>query len=406
MSQIELPKQIMNFKLKDYVGILTAGGPAPGLNSTIQAFVYAAFEKNIGVVGFHDGYKGLLDNEFSLLVPEALDPNRTHISTMNNLNVISVTRIVDQPGTILRSSRTNLMKIPGGIEKAKHNFDKLGLKALACLGGDDTLSVANELYKHGVNCVGAPKTIDNDVMGTDYCFGFDTAINAVARFIRDLVWDARSTNGTFVVEAMGRRAGWIALEGGAAGGAHVILIPELYRAKVENRELYPELEEYRGMNFNIDSVIEIIKRRINRGKKYAVICVAEGYIDEILEKTIEKEAKDIPRDEFGHLRLDKLGISNIISDYIEKKLNIRCRAVQTGYLSRSAPTSAFDAYMSINYGIHLLQLILEGNYGKMVAMEAAQFVVKDLSVAVGKIRYVPPWRFKNISKFWSWTLTG
>ncbi|HUX99543.1 MAG TPA: ATP-dependent 6-phosphofructokinase [Candidatus Deferrimicrobium sp.] len=406
MSQIELPKQIMNFKLKDYVGILTAGGPAPGLNSTIQGFVYSAFEKNIGVIGFHDGYKGLLDNNFSLLVPEALDPNRTHLSTIKNINVLSVTRIVDQPGTILRSSRMNLMKIPGGIEKAKQNFDELGLKAIACLGGDDTLSIANALSKNGINCVGAPKTIDNDVMGTDYCFGFDSAINAVARFIRDLVWDARSTNGTFIVETMGRRAGWIALEGGAAGGAHIILIPELYRAKVENRDLYPELEEYRSMNFNIDSVIEIIKRRINRGKYYTVICVAEGYIDEVLEKTIEKEAKEIPRDEFGHLRLDKLGISNIISDYIEKKLNIRCRAVQTGYLSRSSPISAFDAYMSINYGIHLLQLILEGNYGKMVAMEGAQFVIKDLSVAVGKIRYVPPWRFKNISKFWSWTLTG
>jgi 6-phosphofructokinase 1 len=402
----ELPKKIMNFKLKDYVGILTAGGPAPGLNSTIQAFVYAAFENNLGVVGFHDGYIGLMENNFSLLVPEALDPNRTHIASINNINVISVTRILDQPGSILRSSRTNLLKIEGALEKAKQTYINLGLKGLACLGGDDTLSMANELYNQGVNVVGAPKTIDNDVMGTDYCFGFDTAINAVAKFIRDLVWDARSTSGIIVVETMGRRAGWIALEGGAAGGAHVILIPELYRAKVENRDLYPELEEYRSMDFNIDSVVEILKRRIDRGKPYAIVCVAEGYIDEILEKTIEKEAKDIEKDEFGHPRLDLLGVGKIVADYIEKKLDIRTRSVQTGYLSRSSPTSAFDAYMSINYGIDLLKMIQDGKFGKMVAMDGAQFVIKDLSVVKGKIRYVPPWRFNNISKFWSWSLTG
>ncbi len=406
MDSTQLPKKIMNFKVNDYVGILTAGGPAPGLNATIQGFVYAAFEKKIGVVGFHDGYKGVLDNNFSLLVPEALDPQRFHISSINNIGVIGVVRIIDQPGSILGASRTNLMKIEGGIEKAKENINNLGLRAVACLGGDDTLSVANELHKNGVHVVGAPKTIDNDVMGTDYCFGFDTAINAVAKFVRDLVWDARSTNGIIVVETMGRRAGWIALEGGAAGGAHAILIPELYRAKVENRDLYPELEEYRSMEFNVDSVVEIIKRRIERGKPYAVLCVAEGYIDEILEDIIEKQAKDVPRDEFGHLRLDELGVGKIIADYLEKKLNVRTRSVQTGYLSRSSPTSAFDAYMSLNYGITLLNLILEGKYGKMVAMEGSQFVIKDIGVAVGKIRYVQPWRFKNISKFWSWTLTG
>ncbi|MHA1267276.1 MAG: 6-phosphofructokinase [Candidatus Helarchaeota archaeon] len=406
MSSNRLPKEIRMFKLKDYVGILTAGGPAPGLNATIQAFVYAAYEQNIGVIGFHDGYLGLLNNNFSILVPEALDPNRTHISSINGINVLGVSGILDQPGSILRNSRTNLMKIEGGLEKAKANFEELGLKALVCLGGDDTLSVANELHKSGLRVVGAPKTIDNDVMGTEYCFGFDTAINAVAKFLRDLKYDAKTTNGIFVVETMGRRAGWIALEGGAAGGAHAILIPELYRAKVEDRDLYPELEAFRNMDFNVDSVVEIIKHRINRGKPYAIICVAEGYNDEILEKIIEKESKDIPRDEFGHLRLDKLGVGKIVADYIAEKLNVRTRALQVGYLSRTAPTSAFDAYMSINYGIHLLQLILEGKYGKMVVMESSQFVIKDLSVAVGKIRYVQPWRFQNISKFWSWTLTG
>ncbi|MHA1695079.1 MAG: 6-phosphofructokinase [Candidatus Helarchaeota archaeon] len=406
MYNKNLPKQIMNFKLKDYVGILTGGGPAPGLNATIQSFVYTAYENNIGVLGFHDGYAGILNKDFSILVPEALDPNRTHISSINNINVISVTGIVGQPGSILRNSRTNLMKIEGGIKKAKENLDELNIRALACLGGDDTLSVANELNKSGINVVGAPKTIDNDVPGTDYCFGFDTAINAVANFIRNLYWDAKTTNGVMVVETMGRRAGWIALEGGAAGGAHAILIPELYRAKHENPDLYPELEGYRNINFNIDSVVQIIDRRIKRGKHYAIVCVAEGYNDEILEKIVEKESKNLPKDEFGHVRLDKLGIGKIVADYISKKLNIRTRTIQTGYLSRSANTSAFDAYMSINYGIRLMELILERNYGKMIVMEHATFNVKDLEIATRKIRYVNPWRFKNISKFWSWTLTG
>lgn len=406
MSIGKIPKLIRDFKLKGYVGILTAGGPAPGLNATIQSFVYTAFENNIGVIGFHDGFLGVLENDFSLLVPEALDPNRTHISSINGINVLSVSGIVGQPGSILRNSRTNLIKIKGGLEKAKENLENLGLRALCCLGGDDTLTIANELYKIGVNVVGAPKTIDNDVMGTDYCFGFDTSINAVANFIRDLIWDAKTTSGVIVVETMGRRAGWIALEGSAAGGAHAILIPELYRAKHEDPDIYPELEEYRSMNFNIDSVVEIIRRRIARGKPYAIVCVAEGYNDEILEKIVEEQSKDLPKDEFGHVRLDTLGIGKIVADYIESKLDIRTRVVQTGYLSRSASTSAFDAYMSINYGIRLMELILERNYGKMVVMERSSFEVKDLELASKKIRYVQPWRFKNISKFWSWTLTG
>ncbi|MBD3227014.1 MAG: ATP-dependent 6-phosphofructokinase [Candidatus Lokiarchaeota archaeon] len=406
MYKGKLPKQIRDFNLNQYVGILTGGGPAPGLNATIQSFVYTAFENNIGVLGFHDGYLGLLENNFSLLVPEALDPNRTHISSINDINVVSVTGIVGQPGSILRNSRTNLMNIDSGIEKAKKNIDNLNLRALVCLGGDDTLTVAHHLNEAGVNVVGAPKTIDNDVQGTDYCFGFDTAINAVSKFIRDLYWDAKTTNGVMVVETMGRKAGWIALEGGAAGGAHAILIPELYRAKHEDPDLYPELEDYRNMDYNIDTVVDIIKRRIKRGKNYAIICVAEGYIDEVLEEIVKEESEDIPRDEFGHVRLDKLGIGDIVADYIHEKCNIRARAVRTGYLARTAKTSAFDAYMSINYGIRLMELILEGNYGKMVVMERSTFVVKDLEIAALKIRYVQPWRFKNISKFWSWTLTG
>jgi len=406
MEAKQLPKKILNFELQGYVGILTAGGPAPGLNATIQGFTYTAYERNYGVIGFHEGYKGLINGEFSILVPEALDPNRTHVSSINNINIIGVSNISSRSGSILSNSRTNLLKVPNGIEQAKKVFDSLGLRALACLGGDDTLFMAHELFKSGVKTVGAPKTIDNDVMGTDYCFGFDTAINAVMKIIRNLYYDAKATKGIIVVETMGRTAGWIALEAGMASGAHAILIPELYRAKVEDPDKYPELEDYRSIHFNIDNVVEIVKRRIARGKHYSIIVVAEGYIDEILEKIVEDESKDLPKDEFGHVRLDKLGISKIVADYISSKLNVRTRPVQTGYISRSAETSAFDSYMAINYGIRLFELMLEGNYGKMVVMERSSFVVKDLSLAASKIRYVKPWRFKNASKFWNWTLTG
>ena len=406
MEFSKLPKKILNFDLQGYVGILTAGGPAPGLNATIQGFVYAAYESNYGVIGFHEGYKGLVNGEFSILVPEALDPNRTHISCINNINIIGVSNVLHQSGSILANSRTNLLKIPNGMEQAKSIIKNLGIRALACLGGDDTLFMASELVKIGVPTVGAPKTIDNDVMGTDYCFGFDTAINSVATILRRLYYDAKATNGILVVETMGRRAGWIALEAGLAGGAHAILIPELYRAKVEDPDIYPELEGYKSIHFDVDSVVEIIKNRISRGKKYALICVAEGYIDEILEDIVKVQAKDLPKDEFGHVRLDKLGVGSIIADYIANKLNVRTRPVQTGYISRSAETSAFDAYMSINYGIRLFQLAKEGNFGKMVVMDGSAFAIKDLKVAASKIRYVQPWRFKNASKFWNWTLTG
>ncbi|MHA1144649.1 MAG: 6-phosphofructokinase [Candidatus Helarchaeota archaeon] len=402
----DLPKKIQNFDLSGYVGILTGGGPAPGLNATIQGFTYAAYERNIGVVGFHDGYKGLMDGDFSILVPEALNPNRTHISSINGINIIGVSNIAYESGSILRNSRTNLSKIPGAFEKCKEVIKQLNLKAVACLGGDDTLGVAYKLYENGIPTVGAPKTIDNDVLGTDYCFGFDTAINTVTNIIRNLIFDAKATSGILIVETMGRRAGWIALESGMAGGAHAILIPELYRAKVEDPDLYPELEEYRHINFNVDSVVDIIKHRFERGKHYAVICVAEGYVDEILEKKVEETSKEIPKDEFGHVRLDKLGIGKIIADYIAEKLETRTRSIQTGYICRSSRTSAFDSYMSINYGIRLIDLMHEQNFGKMVVMDGSKFVIKDLSVATQKIRYVQPWRFKNASKFWNWTLTG
>ncbi|NHI92636.1 MAG: hypothetical protein EAX96_09040 [Candidatus Lokiarchaeota archaeon] len=407
MDKNKLPKKILNFDLQGYVGILTAGGPAPGLNATIQGFVYAAYESHYGVIGFHEGYKGLVNGEFSILVPEALDPNRTHISSINHINIIGVSNVLHQSGSILSNSRTNLLKIPNGLQQAKTIVtNTLGIRALACLGGDDTLFMANELYKKGVPTVGAPKTIDNDVMGTDYCFGFDTAINSVASILRNLYYDAKATNGILVVETMGRRAGWIALEAGLAGGAHAILIPELYRGKVEDPDLYPELEEYKSIHFNVDTVADIIKHRINRGKRYALICVAEGYTDEILEDIVKQQAKDLPKDEFGHVRLDKLGVGRIVADYLSNKLNVRTRPVQTGYISRSAETSAFDAYMSINYGIRLFELAKEGNFGKMVVMDGSAFVIKDLKVAASKIRYVQPWRFKNASKFWNWTLTG
>lgn len=402
----DLPKKIQTFDLTGYVGILTGGGPAPGLNATIQGFTYAAYERNYGVVGFHDGYKGLMEGDFSILVPEALNPNRTHISSINDINIMGVSNIASDSGSILRNSRINLSKIPNAFDKCKDVIKHLNLRAIACLGGDDTLKVANDLHQNGIATVGAPKTIDNDVLGTDYCFGFDTAINTVMNIIRNLIFDAKATSGIIVVETMGRRAGWIALESGMAGGAHVILIPELYRAKVEDPDIYPELEEYKQIHFNVDSVVDILKHRIDRGKPFAIVCVAEGYVDEVLEKKVEETAKDIPKDEFGHVRLDKLGIGKIIADYITERLEVRTRHVQTGYICRSASTSAFDAYMSINYGIRLFDLMLEENYGKMVVMEGSKFAIKDLSIATSKIRYVQPWRFKNASKFWNWTLTG
>ena len=246
------------------VGILTGGGDCPGLNPVIRAAVKTALRYGYEVIGIQNGWKGLVDNNTKTLDSSA------------------ISGILHRGGTILGTSRTNPFKDPGALEKLKINFKKLELNALIAIGGEDTLGAASKLSKEGFNIIGVPKTIDNDLSGTDFTFGFDTAVNIAMEAIDRLHSTAESHRRIMVVEVMGRHAGWIALHSGLAGGADLILIPE-----------YP---------IRMSEVCDVIKKRNDRGKNFSIIVVAEGAKFDGSEVTLEKKL-----DEFGHVRLGGIG---------------------------------------------------------------------------------------------------
>src|SRR3954470_16425546 len=272
------------------VGVLTGGGDCPGLNAVIRAVV----RKGVGVydfdfVGFLDGWRGPLEN---LTTPLGID---------------QVRGILPRGGTILKSSRTNPFKIENGVEKIKENLASNGVEALIAIGGEDTLGVATKLADLGVNVVGVPKTIDNDLSGTDFTFGFDTAVNIAMEAIDRLHTTAESHHRVLVVEVMGRHAGWIALHSGLAGGANVVLIPE--------------------QPFDIEKVCKLVEQRFQL--QYApIIVVAEGAIpEEGTMSTIEGE-----EDAFGHVRLR--GIGDRLAGEIESRTGKESRAVVLGHIQR------------------------------------------------------------------------
>src|ERR1700757_5185089 len=261
------------------IGILTGGGDCPGLNAVIRAVVRkGTFHYNDQFVGFLEGWRGLLDD---MTMP---------------LDLGAVAGILPRGGTILRTSRTNPAKKPDGLDKCISTLKKHGVEALVAIGGDDTLSVATKLYDRGVKVVGVPKTIDNDLSGTDFTFGFDTAVNIVTEAIDRVHTTAEAHNRVMVVEVMGRDAGWIAIYSGIAGGADVILIPEV--------------------PFDIERVAELIRQRHARGRYFSIVVAAEGakFADSIDGTPI---VQDIGKDEFGHLRLG--GIGGILAREIEKR---------------------------------------------------------------------------------------
>src|SRR3989338_2663274 len=255
------------------IGILTGGGDCPGLNSVIRAVVRKALLDGYEVIGIKNGWQGLIEAD-----------------TLK-LDLRSVSGILPRGGTILGTSRTNLYKNPEDLKQAIDNYKKLELSALIAVGGEDTLGVASKLLKEGLKIVGVPKTIDNDLSGTDYTFGFDTAVNIAMEAIDRLHSTAESHQRIMVVEVMGRHAGWIAIHSGIAGGADLILIPEVPIKMFE--------------------VAEVIKRRSERGKKFCIIVVAEGAKFEGSEITLEHKL-----DDFGHVRLG--GIGELLARKIEE----------------------------------------------------------------------------------------
>lgn len=326
------------------IGILTGGGDCPGLNPVIRAVVRKAINDGYEVIGIKNGWKGLIDNDTVKL----------------DLNAIS--GILPKGGTILGTSRTNPYKKEGGLEKVRVNFKSLGLDALIAVGGEDTLGVAAKLTKDGIsNIVGVPKTIDNDLSCTDYTFGFDTAINTAMECIDKLHTTAESHHRIMVVEVMGRHAGWIAVEAGLAGGADVILIPEI--------------------PIDIDEVTSDIKKRHGRGKTFSIVVVAEGA--QFKQKMVTQEEK---LDEFGHVRLG--GIGEMLASEIEKRTGYETRVTVLGHIQRGGTPTAFDRILGTRFGIKAVELVKAKKFGRMAALSGNKIIDVDLNQAVAALKTI------------------
>ncbi|MBP7056721.1 MAG: 6-phosphofructokinase [Candidatus Omnitrophica bacterium] len=328
------------------VGVLTGGGDCPGLNAVIRAVVRKALLNNIKVVGIKNGWKGLVD-----------------IDTVD-LDLASVSGILPKGGTILGTSRTNPYKKPDDLQKVISNYKKLKLDALIAIGGEDTLGVANKLVKEGqgLNVVGVPKTIDNDLNATDYTFGFDTAVNIAMEAIDRLHTTAESHHRIMVVEIMGRHAGWIALHAGLASGADVILIPEV--------------------PINLDEVCDILKKRQSRGKQFSIIAVAEG-AQFAKGSVVTKEEK---LDAFGHVILG--GIGETLAQEIEKRTKFETRVTVLGHVQRGGSPTAFDRVLGTRFGVKAMELVLAKKWGYMASLHGTEIVEVPLQDAVGTLKTV------------------
>ena len=327
------------------IGILTGGGDCPGLNAVIRAVVKGSAKKGWPVLGFRNGWKGMVDNETAAL------------------NDRSVSGILHRGGTILGTSRTNPYKNPEHLEKVKQAFKVNNLEALITVGGEDTLGVAAKLAKEKFPIVGVPKTIDNDLACTDFTFGFDTAVNIAMECIDRLHTTAESHNRVMVVEIMGRHAGWIATYAGLAGGADVILIPEI--------------------PVNIDEVCNVIRNRHARGKLFSIVAVAEGA--KFAGKDVTQEEK---LDQFGHVRLG--GVGQILAEMIEQRTGYETRVTVLGHIQRGGSPTAFDRVLGTRFGIGVLKLIEEKKFGYMVSLQGNNIVPVRLEEATGSLKLVPP----------------
>ncbi|HSM86838.1 MAG TPA: 6-phosphofructokinase [Candidatus Limnocylindrales bacterium] len=327
------------------IGVLTGGGDCPGLNAVIRAIVRKGiFHYNDEFTGFLEGWRGVMEGK-----------------TMP-LDLRSIAGILPRGGTILRTSRTNPAKDPGGLERCMDVLREKNVDALIALGGDDTQSVSLKLFEKGIKVVAVPKTIDNDLSGTDLCFGFDTAVSIATEAIDRVHTTAEAHNRVIVVEVMGRDSGWIALYSGIAGGADVILIPE--------------------RPFDIDEVSETLKRRHDRGSYFSIVVVAEGA--KLAENAVVQERRKT--DQFGHVRLG--GIGNLLAAEIERRTGFETRAVVLGHTQRGGSPTAFDRMLATRYGVGAIDLVHKGSFGCMVALKGNEIRSVPIAEAIARTRYV------------------
>jgi len=341
------------------LGILTGGGDCPGLNAVIRAVAKTSFNRyGLDVAGITSGFRGMIEREYFLL-------DDKHVSG-----------ILHRGGTILgTTNRDNPFRYPVGREngrvvygdvsdRAIGNLDEMGVDVLVVVGGDGSLSIARELHNKGVKVVGIPKTIDNDLSATDVTFGFDTALHTATDAIDKLHTTAESHHRVMVLEVMGRNAGWIALHSGMAGGADVILIPEI--------------------SFSYESVLKKIQQRQSRGKNFSIIVVAEGAQLPGGQHVYQQQVADNPL-------LDKLGgVAAVIGREIEQRSGIETRVTVLGHLQRGGPPTPFDRILGTRFGVKAVELALAGEFGQMVCLCGNRIKSVPLSRAVARQKLVDP----------------
>ncbi|MFW9949160.1 MAG: 6-phosphofructokinase [Candidatus Thorarchaeota archaeon] len=351
------------------VGILTGGGDCPGLNSVIYGIMLKAFEAGVQCIGILKGWKGFIENKTI------------------KLNIAEHDDLHTEGGTLLYTSRTNPFKGTSSREqKAKElteQFKNLDIDALIAIGGDDTLGVADAMFKHAnAKIVGCPKTIDNDLAGTHYTFGFWSAVQLASNAMDNLTTTARSHQRVFVVEVMGRDAGFLTMYSGISAGADIILIPET------------------PFDFEKD-IVDVLKKRVNAGYTYHIIATSEGAYPHVesLErdfKTISKEVIDkLPKDSFGNPLLAKLNISQIIVDELNLRKDLKhefekndvefeCRSVVLGHTMRAGTPTSFDRILGLRFGLASMKLVLEGKFGSMVSLQGNKIKTMPLSEGIKK----------------------
>lgn len=341
------------------IGILTGGGDCPGLNAVVRGVTKSALRRGWEVIGFRDGYRGLVEKDFVRLDDSA------------------VSGIIIRGGTILGTSNTAnpfSYTLPplGSAEKPRDlsklafkNFKDLGLGALVAIGGDGTLTMAQQLYEKGMPVIGVPKTIDNDLSATDVTFGFDSALKVATEAVDRVHTTAESHNRVMIVETMGRYAGWIALRSGIAGGGDIILLPEIpYRA---------------------EDIVKSVLDRKKRGKKFSIIVVAEGAKPEKGEMTVTKVVKGSP----DPLRLG--GVSYKIAGILDNSnIGLESRVVVLGHVQRGGEPTSFDRWLATGFGVKAAELLAKKKFGQMVSFRDFAFTSVSIAAAVGKLRRVSP----------------
>jgi ATP-dependent phosphofructokinase / diphosphate-dependent phosphofructokinase len=333
------------------IGILTGGGDCPGLNAVIRAVTRRSLDRDAEVIGIREGWRGLVDGHF-----QPLDHR-------------GISGILPRGGTILGTTRTNPYKTDDGVDRVLRNFRAEKLDALVAIGGEDTLGVAAKLHaEQGFPVVGVPKTIDNDLSGTDYTFGFDTAVWIATEAIDRLHTTAESHNRVMVVEVMGRSTGWIAVMSGIAGGADMILIPE--------------------QPLTVEQACTELRRRHERGKDFSIVVVSEGY--ELTYESGERRAvtQEAETDQFGHVRLG--GVGEALGRDIEERTGYETRVTVLGHVQRGGSPTPRDRILATRFGLKAADLVDAGQFGRMAALQGDSIVDVSLEEATRELKTVPP----------------